>query len=136
MHNKSFAAEIAHNVSSRNRIQILERFVAPRKSYMANLSHTALKPQGKGFGCESYQPCGASAVRGVNCHSLFFFCILLSTHAMYSLHMMILCDHASSLTTVSAKFTHIPSPEIHELLCISQRFRRNPESDVALAGRS
>ncbi|TCD71487.1 60S ribosomal protein L32 [Steccherinum ochraceum] len=25
MHNKSFAAEIAHNVSSRNRIQILER---------------------------------------------------------------------------------------------------------------
>ena len=26
MHNKSFAAEIAHNVSSRNRITILERF--------------------------------------------------------------------------------------------------------------
>ena len=29
MHNKSFAAEIAHNVSSRNRILILERFVLP-----------------------------------------------------------------------------------------------------------
>jgi large subunit ribosomal protein L32e len=28
MHNKSFAAEIAHNVSSRNRITILERFVS------------------------------------------------------------------------------------------------------------
>ena len=27
MHNKSFAAEIAHNVSSRNRIAILERCV-------------------------------------------------------------------------------------------------------------
>lgn len=27
MHNKSFAAEIAHNVSSRNRITILERCV-------------------------------------------------------------------------------------------------------------
>lgn len=29
MHNKSFAAEIAHNVSSRNRITILERYVVP-----------------------------------------------------------------------------------------------------------
>lgn len=28
MHNKSFAAEIAHNVSSRNRAVILERFVS------------------------------------------------------------------------------------------------------------
>ena len=28
MHNKSFAAEIAHGVSSRNRIIILERFVS------------------------------------------------------------------------------------------------------------
>lgn len=27
MHNKSFAAEIAHNVSSRNRTLILERYV-------------------------------------------------------------------------------------------------------------
>jgi large subunit ribosomal protein L32e len=27
MHNKSFAAEIAHGVSSRNRITILERYV-------------------------------------------------------------------------------------------------------------
>lgn len=27
MHNKSFAAEIAHNISSRNRITILERYV-------------------------------------------------------------------------------------------------------------
>ena len=27
MHNKSFAAEIAHNVSSRNRTVILERYV-------------------------------------------------------------------------------------------------------------
>ena len=29
MHNKSFAAEIAHNVSSRNRTLILERYVTP-----------------------------------------------------------------------------------------------------------
>ncbi len=28
MHNKSYAAEIAHNVSSRNRTTILERFVS------------------------------------------------------------------------------------------------------------
>ena len=27
MHNKSYAAEIAHNVSSRNRITILERYI-------------------------------------------------------------------------------------------------------------
>ena len=27
MHNKSFAAEVAHNVSSRKRVEILERYV-------------------------------------------------------------------------------------------------------------
>ena len=32
MHNKSFAAEIAHNVSSRNRTVILERCVTPLSS--------------------------------------------------------------------------------------------------------
>jgi ribosomal protein L32E len=30
MHNKSFAAEIAHGVSSKNRVAILERYVPSR----------------------------------------------------------------------------------------------------------
>ncbi len=37
MHNKSFAAEVAHNVSSRNRTLILERYV-PSRSFNFDLN--------------------------------------------------------------------------------------------------
>jgi len=62
MHNKTYAAEIAHNVSSRNRIVILERCVVLSSQSFALLK---LCYQGKSPWRQGHQLCRSSSVRGV-----------------------------------------------------------------------
>lgn len=46
MHNKSFAAEIAHNVSSRNRITLLERYASYTRRLVFLTDHSAIQGEG------------------------------------------------------------------------------------------
>ena len=62
MHNGKYAAEIAHNVSSRNRIVILERSVS---KYFQESNQIDCPSQGQGFGCQSNKPYRSSEVRGM-----------------------------------------------------------------------
>jgi hypothetical protein len=63
MHNKTFAAEIAHGVSSRKRTTILERSVLFNASL---IQLTDLAFQGEGSRCEGDKSSCTSAVRGVD----------------------------------------------------------------------
>jgi large subunit ribosomal protein L32e len=70
MHNKSYAAEIAHNVSSRNRTTILER-CAHRHAFF--LLEFLILLQGKSSWCQSDKPSGSLAVRRVDIRLLYVF---------------------------------------------------------------
>lgn len=80
MHNKSYAAEIAHNVSSRNRTLILERYVTSFDKSLSPGEHNSLS-KGQGPWRQSDEPCCTSAVRRVVCYRVF------SCH-MYPFHML------------------------------------------------
>jgi hypothetical protein len=79
MHNKSFAAEIAHNVSSRNRIQILERSVVCSPVSLERIMLTRNNLQSQGVERKGHQPPGSSSLRGV----ISFCCAFCYLHSLY-----------------------------------------------------
>lgn len=79
MHNKSYAAEIAHNVSSRNRVVILERCGA-WAMHLHIATDTLGIFQGQGAGSEGDQPCCTPPFRRVdNC---LYALLLDTTHVL------------------------------------------------------
>lgn len=69
MHNKTYAAEIAHNVSSRNRTLILERCVISLDGSWPLGDTFSLKGQGPWR--QGDQPRCTAAVRGITCCRVF-----------------------------------------------------------------